>query len=173
MSMRSAKLIVGALIALTACGYTSAQDTAGPPLCFSSKIGHRSIKFQRHELGIFSICIPETLTRRRTARCGETCYIFENADMYFDTDMTGSAWRPTFQKRYPSYTQVDKPIDGKQSTVWYFEDFGDYKYVSGASIIFERGHVGMGVYLFSRSTDSRPIADRMFNSIRFNKPEQQ
>lgn len=87
--------------------------------------------------------------------------------MYFDMDTTVSAWRPTFQKRYASYTHINKPIDGKQSTVWYFEDFGEYKYVSGANIIFGRGQIGMGVYLFSKTTDPKPIADRMFNSIKF------
>ena len=169
MRIRSANLVVAALIALAASGYSNAQEAAEPPLCFASKIGHRSIKFFRYELGTFSICIPETLTRRRTSRCGDGCYIFENSEMYFDTDVTTSAWRPTFQKRYPSYTFAIKPIDGKQSTIWYFEDFGDYKYVSGANIIFERGQIGMGVYLFSRSSDPKPIADRMFNSIRFIK----
>ena len=171
MHIRSANSIVAAILALAASVYSHAQDaiSAVPaqPLCFSSKIGHRDAKWYRHELGVFSICIPETLTRRRTARCGDNCFIFESPDMYFDTDMTGSAWRPTFQKRYASYTHVDKPIDGKQSTVWYFEDFGEYKYVAGANIVFERGQIGMGVYLFSKTTDPKPIADRMFNSIRF------
>lgn len=168
--MRSANLIVAAIFALAATGYSNAQGTNGQmPLCFTSKIGHRNVKFFRHELGLFSICIPETMTRRRTARCGDNCYIFENSDMFFDTDLTGSAWRPTFQKRYASFTTLSKPIDGKQSTVWYFEDFGEYKHVAGANVIFERGQIGMGVYLFSRSTDPRPIAEKMFGSIRFLK----
>ena len=173
MHIRSANSIVAAIFALAACGYSLAQDAvtvegvSAPRPCFRSRIGRRDAKWYRYDLGVFSICIPETMTRRRTARCGDKCFIFESADMYFDTDPTSSAWRPTFQKRYASYTHVDKPIDGKQSTVWFFQDFGEYKYVAGANIIFDRGQVGMGVYLFSKSTDPKPIANRMFTSIRF------
>ena len=170
MYKRSATLIV-AFFALMASVYSDAQEPQGPQLCFSSKVGHRNAKWYRHQLGIFSICIPETLTRRRTARCGEKCYIFENGEMYFDTDMSGSAWRPTFQKRYPSFTNVSKPIDGKQSTIWFFEDYGEYKFVAGVNVIFDRGQIGMGAYLFSRSADPKPIAEKMFGSIKFTRAD--
>lgn len=177
MFERSARTILIALFALAANGSLSAQaaDTSGRPVenppCFSSRIGRREAKWYRHTLGIFSICIPETMVRRRTTRCGDNCYIFENADMFFDTDTTVSAWRPTFQKRYPSFSILSKAIDGKQSSVWYFEDYGEYRYVSGANVIFERGQIGMGVYLFSKSTDPRPIAEKMFGSIKFIKTD--
>jgi hypothetical protein len=177
MFERSKQTILAVLFALAACGGVRPQvaDTGPHPTdtkpCFSSRIGRRDVRWFRHDLGRFSICIPETLNRRRTARCGDNCFIFENAEMYFDTDTSTSAWRPTFQKRYPSYTIAEKSIDGKQSTVWYFEDFGEYRYVSGANVILERGRIGMGVYLFSRAPDPRPIAEKMFGSIKFTKAD--
>jgi hypothetical protein len=91
--------------------------------------------------------------------------------MYFDADLTVSAYRPTFEKRYASYTGASKPLDGKQSSIWFFEDTGKYKYVAGANVIMERGQIGMGVYLFSKTSDPRPIAERMFNSIKFTKTD--
>jgi hypothetical protein len=175
--MRSANLIVIVLFTLAASSHLNAQVQSvaevfrGQQPCFTSRIGHRDAKWYRHELGIFSICIPETMVRRRSAHCGEKCYIFENEYLFFDTDLTGSAWRPTFQKRYPSYTTATKPIDGKQSVLWYFEDFGEYRYVAGVNFIFDRGQVGMGAYLFSRTTDPRPIAEKMFGSIKFIKAD--
>jgi hypothetical protein len=140
-------------------------DESAP--CFSTRINNQNTKWYRQELGRFSICIPENLVRRRTDRCGEKCYIFENEEMYFDADTTVSAWRPTFEKRYPSFSAAARPIDGKTATIWYFEDSGKYKFVAGANIVFERGQIGMGVYLFAKSSDPKSIADRMFNSIKF------
>ena len=107
------------------------------------------------------------MVRRKTGRCGEKCYIFETDELYFDLDPTYTAWRPTFEKKYPSFSVVNKPIDGKPSNIWNFEDTGKYKYVAGVNIILERGQIGLGVYLFSKSLDPKPVADRMFNSIKF------
>lgn len=175
MQIRSANLIVALLSALAASWYLNAQEslivegTGSQPPCSSSRTESRDTKWNRHELGFISICLPDTLERRRTGRCGARCFIFESEDMYFDADLSVSAWRPTFEKSYASFTGVSKPIDGKQSTVWFFEDTGKYKYVSGVNIILERGQIGMGVYLFSKTFDPKPIADRMFNSIKFVK----
>lgn len=105
--------------------------------------------------------------RRKTDRCGEKCYIFETDELYFDLDPTTAAWRPTFEKKYSSFSLVNRTIDGKPSNLWNFEDTGKYKYVAGVNVILERGQIGLGVYLFSRSTDLKAIADRMFNSIKF------
>lgn len=142
-----------------------------PSPCFISRIGERGTRWFRYELAVISICIPETMARRKTERCRENCYIFETDELYFDLDPTYSAWRPTFEKRYPTFSVVNKPIDGKPSNIWYFEDTGKYKYVAGVNVILERGQIGLGVYLFSKTLDPKPIADRMFNSIRFLQPD--
>jgi hypothetical protein len=176
MLKRSATGIVLVLSAFAAG--TSLYAQADPPTaagadlppCFSSLIDGREAKWFRHEFGAISICLPEVLIRRKTDRCGSGCYIHESGELFFDADLTASAWRPTFEKKYPSYSATSRLIDGKSSTVWYFEDTGKYKYVAGVNVIFERGTIGMGVYLFSKTSDPKPIAERMFNSIRFTKP---
>jgi hypothetical protein len=139
------------------------------PRCPTSQTSGSGTKSYRHELRILSICIPETLVRRKTKSCGDDCFIFENDDLYFDADLSVSAFRPTVEKKYPSYSAVNKLIDGRTATIWYFEDKGNYKYVSGVNIVLERGRIGMGIYLFSKTADAKPIADRMFNSIKFGK----
>ncbi|MFL6468011.1 MAG: hypothetical protein ACJ72Z_08645 [Pyrinomonadaceae bacterium] len=180
MFRRAANAIVAATIVLGSAGLLCAQPTQDRASiktvtdqtdCFSSKISGRETKWYRHEIGFISVCIPETMVRRRTERCADKCFIFENEDLFFDVDLSVSAWRPTFQKRFASYSGVSRTIDGKPSTVWIFEDTGKFKYAAGVNIILERGQVGMGVYLFSKTADPKPIADRMFNSIRFIKTE--
>lgn len=177
MLRRSFQVIVIGLFAYAAISSSTAQESGNGekfdelPSCFTSKIANRETKWFRHDLRIFSICLPETMVRRKTERCGERCFIFENEDLFFDADITGSAWRPTFEKRYASFSGANKPIDGKQSSVWYFEDTGKYKYVAGVNVIFERGQIGMGVYLFSKTSDPRPLAEKMFSSIKFVKPD--
>ena len=166
-------MIVTVLFALSAatsiCAQGGGKEGVAADLspCFASRIGDRELRWFRHELAIISICIPETLVRRRTQRCGDKCYIFETDEFYFDLDPTTAAWRPTFEKKYPSFSVVNKSIDGKPSNIWNFEDTGKYKYVAGVNVILERGQIGLGVYLFSKSSDPKPIADRMFNSIKF------
>jgi hypothetical protein len=171
MLKRSAQVIVLVFSALAAgtslCAQTQPVNANIAAPCFSSTIDGREAKWNRYEFAFVSICLPELLVRRQTDRCGANCYIFENAEMYFDADLTVSAWRPTFEKKYPSYSATSRLIDGKNSTVWYFQDTGKYKYVAGVNIILERGQIGMGVYLFSKTADPRPISERMFNSIRF------
>jgi hypothetical protein len=43
--------------------------------------------------------------------------------------------------------------------------------VYGVNIVLERGQIGMGVYLFARSADPKPLADRIFRSIQFAKTD--
>ena len=139
--------------------------------CFISKISGSETKWYRHELGILSICIPETMVRKQKKCLDNGCVNFENDVLFFSADLNTAAWRPTFEKKYPSYSEKQKVIDAKPSTIWFFEDTGKYKYVAGINIVLERGRIGMGAYLFSKSPDSKPIADRMFNSIQFIKSD--
>ena len=173
MSKRSARTIAVLLFAFLANTSLYAQEStpdgseAVLPACSVSRVGDREIKWFRHELALISICLPETLMKRKTERCRENCYIYESEELYFDLDPTYTAWRPSIEKRYPTFSVANKSIDGRPSNIWFFEDTGKYKYVSGVNVILERGQIGLGVYLFSKGPDPKPIAERMFSSIRF------
>jgi len=176
MLRRSAHAITATVLFLFVNFPAPAQDSGSTEpksddaaLCFSTTIRNSETKWFRRQLGIISICIPESMVRKRSKGCTDTCYIFENDDLFFDIDFSVSAWRPTLEKRYPSFSAASKLIDGRQASVWSFNDTGKYKYAAGVNFILGRGQIGMGAYLFSKTSDPKPIADRMFNSIKFVK----
>jgi hypothetical protein len=103
LRMSAAFICLGSACAWQANAQISEPAGAAAQPCPMPKKGVGESKWNRHELGMISVCLPETLLRRRTDRCGEKCYIFENEEMYFDADLTQSAWRPTFEKKYPTF----------------------------------------------------------------------
>jgi len=110
MLRRSAHAITATVLLLLVNLPSHAQDSNIEPknddaaLCFRTTIRNSETKWFRRELGIISICIPESMVRKRSKGCTDTCYIFENDDLFFDIDFSVSAWRPTLEKRYPSFS---------------------------------------------------------------------
>jgi hypothetical protein len=129
--------------------------------------------WQKVELNALTFYIPSILKRKEVKCYDGGCYHFESDDLLFRIDLDPAAGRPTFERTYPSYSDKITQIDGKYAWIWFFQDEGDYKYLSGVNFWDERSRkYGAGIYLSSKTTDTKQMAEKIFRSIKFNpKPK--
>lgn len=134
-------------------------------------------KWQRVELRSLSVCVPKDLPKKEPKCRHSECYTFENDDIRFGIDIDFDAYRPTFEKKYPSYKTESIWLDetnGVWAWKWSFEEAetkSKYKYHSGALVNFEyRSNYLVGMSVLSNDVKSLEIADKIIRSVKFKKP---
>jgi len=120
------------------------------------------------ELRFGTISIPSNL-KKKDKKCYEGgCWEFADDEMTLTVDWNDAAWRPTFEKQNADYTEDYVLVDGVRTKMWSWPNGGNYRFISGATFAIERGHkVGLGIYLSSKSQDTRELAKKIFSSVKF------
>lgn len=115
-----------------------------------------------------SFCIPASL-EQQTVKCIEGgCWEFSNKEMRFMVDWNVDAGRGTTERELLDYTEDLILVDNVRTRIWSYPHGGSYRFTSGANFAIEKDHrVGIGMYLYSKSIDTRQLAKNVFESVRF------
>lgn len=118
------------------------------------------------DLKVLKFCLP-TDFERKSVRCYDGgCYRFESKDLLLKVDLDAAAWRPTFEKSYPTYIEKFTQVGSVSAWFWHFEDVGTYKYISGANFrVNDRTRYDAGMYVFSKNSAANDIAEKIFRSV--------
>jgi len=126
--------------------------------------------WQKIETKCFSIYAPKELKQKKV-KCIDSafCDDFVSENLVLGVDINVDAGYATFEKEYPSYSEKYIWIDGAFAWIWSYEDKGEYKYNSGVIYRFrEDSNYRIGVYLYSKDTNIKEMAEKIFRSIKFN-----
>lgn len=133
--------------------------------------------WQRVELTSLSLCVPRDLPKKEPKCRHSECYTFENDYIRFGIDIDFDAYRPTFEKKYPSYKTESIWLDeanGVWAWKWSFEEAetkSKYRYHSGVLVNFEyKRNYLVGMSCLSNDATSLDIADKIIRSAKFKKP---
>lgn len=120
------------------------------------------------DLGFLKLSIPSRLVDQKAKGIEGGYWKFIGDGMVLSVDRNVDAWRPTFERDYPSYKEDVILIDGVRSRLWSFSDEAKSHFVYGANYATEKNHrVGLGIYLQSDSKNLEELATKVFLSVRF------
>ena len=120
------------------------------------------------DLGFIKISIPSALQKQEKKCIEGGCWKFADDEIVVSVDWNIDAWRPTFQRQYPSYAEELILVDNVRARFWSFQDKSRFKFISGANYATEKDHrIGLGIYLSSVDVDTRELAKKVFSTVKF------
>jgi hypothetical protein len=129
-------------------------------------------KWQKIELPQISFYVPDDFKRTNDGRSrhANTSFTYANKDFVLGVDLSNSAYVPNiFDKELPSYCERYSWVDNAFAYIWHSKPEKDYKkYESGVYFQFrERKDFGAGLYLISKTEETKEIGEKIFRSVSF------
>lgn len=127
-------------------------------------------EFKEIDLGPLRLSIPAELKEVPQTCLDGGCWKYANGQTVLEIDNSDYAYRPTFERKYPSYTEEVVIVDDIKAKFWSFEDHG--RFISGAMYGTGKDSKGrLGIYFQSGASDTRALAKQIFASVRFGSRE--
>ena len=133
--------------------------------------------WQKIDLPKISFYVPVELKESKEGKSRHPGTFFEyvSEDFRLGLELSNSAYTPNiFDKESPSYCERYTWIDDAFAYIWHAEPNKNYKeYESGVYFQFrESNKYAVGLYLISKTKDTKGIAEKLFKSVKFKyRPE--
>lgn len=134
-------------------------------------------EWKKIELKQLSFCAPKELMQKEVRCIDSGCYEFENNEFNLGIDITVDAFRPTYERKFPSYSEENIWLDendGVSAWMWSYErDTGKQKYHAGALFKFrQRPNYLVNMTFRSNDTNVKDIASKIIKSVKFTKTKE-
>lgn len=128
-------------------------------------------KLREVDLGFITLSIPDQLQKQEKKCIEGGCWKFADDEVVVSVDRNQAAWRPTYERTCPGYSEEVLIVDGIRARFWSFPDTkSEFRFISGANFGTERNHqIGLGIYLSSKTLDTRELAKKVFASVIFHR----
>jgi hypothetical protein len=136
------------------------------PQCETEKNEAKS-EWQEVKLDGFSFSLPKSFKNIEVKCYDSRCYRFEEGNTGLTIDRDHAAFRPNLERSYPDYRENIFDIDEGKVWSWFYKRDSKYK----AGVLFYLNNpkdARLGIYLTSDDEQIFEIAEKIFNSVKFN-----
>jgi hypothetical protein len=136
---------------------------------------HQCQEWRRIEIAKVILCVPKDLKSVQVNCIHSSCHIFESENFILNIDDDiGDAPYPTSQTKYPSYSEETFETNFGTAWMWFYENEGEFRYVSGARFWDKTNEKEvLRVSFVSKTLPVRAIGERIFRSVEFKKTPKQ